>query len=118
MANSFHHVCIMGDFNCPDIDWNLFSSHTGISNNFLSLCYEIPLYQFVSLPTRGNNILDLVLASSQDIIENVELHPPPGFSDHNMISFSLTNIFHHQTVENTIRYDFFKADYSLINSFL
>ena len=69
-------------------------------------------------PTRGNNILDLILASSPNIIENVNLHPPPGSSDHNMLSFFLTNIFHCHTPENTIKYDFFKADYTLINAYL
>lgn len=36
--------------------------------------------QYVMEPTRGNNILDLILSNSQMLVENV--HVVPGVSDH------------------------------------
>ena len=45
------------------------------------------LIQLVNSPTREENILDLVLVSSPDIVDNLIV--AEAFSDHNAITFSI-----------------------------
>jgi len=47
------------------------------------------LTQLVDTPTRGNNILDLVLCSDVLCCDSVCLLPPIGTSDHAVVSMSL-----------------------------
>jgi len=53
------------------------------------LCYQNGLTQFVDQPTRNNNILDLVLSSSNKIISDINILPPIGASDHNVVMFDM-----------------------------
>ena len=43
----------------------------------------------VHVPTRGGNILDLILSTEQNMVENVEVVESLGSSDHNSIEFSV-----------------------------
>ena len=38
-------------------------------------------------PTRGENVLDIVLSSQKEFIDNVRICEPLGYSDHNQIYF-------------------------------
>ena len=49
--------------------------------------FSYGLTQFVKQSTRDNNILDLVLSTSVKIISNIDILPPIGTSDHNVIVF-------------------------------
>ena len=40
-------------------------------------------------PTRGENILDIVLSSQKELEDNVKIHEPFGNSDHNQIHFDI-----------------------------
>ena len=40
-------------------------------------------------PTREENLLDLVLSSQNELVENVKIHEPSGNSDHNQIHFDI-----------------------------
>lgn len=51
-------VFLFGDFNLPQIDWNLLFSPCNTSSQFISLTLDFNLVQVVNKPTRGNNILD------------------------------------------------------------
>jgi len=46
---------VVGDFNCPKIDWNNYSSHDYISKLSLSWAVTNGYFQFVNSATRGNN---------------------------------------------------------------
>ena len=37
-------------------------------------------------PTRGKNVLDIVLSSQKEFVDNVNICEPLGCSDHNQIS--------------------------------
>ncbi|MBW6351706.1 hypothetical protein, partial [Pseudomonas aeruginosa] len=50
---------------------------------------ESSLYQFVRTPTRGNNVLDIVLATKEELIENLNVGDEFSNSDHRTITFSL-----------------------------
>ena len=43
------------------------------------------LYQLVNEPTKGSNILDLVLTNKDNFIGNLEIGGPLGNSDHSEI---------------------------------
>ena len=54
---------VLGDLNCPNINWYTgHSSSDCINSKFASFVAEFGLYQFVDFPTRGSNILDVILS--------------------------------------------------------
>ena len=40
-------------------------------------------------PIRGENVLDIVLSSQKELVDNVKIHEPLGNSDHNQIHFDM-----------------------------
>ena len=40
-------------------------------------------------PTRGENVLYIVLSSQKELVDNVKIHEPLGNSDHNQIQFDI-----------------------------
>jgi len=66
------HVLLMGDFNFPNIDW---ANHTATSTAdnltkaFVKVVEESFLTQHVTLPTRNNSVLDLILSSEPDLVK-------------------------------------------------
>ena len=107
---------IMGDFNHPDIRWNSLDSSKE-SAKFLLLVQNCFLTQHVLEPTRGDNVLDLILSSNKELVDNVTVVEPLGTSDHSQIHFNLT-------VKTGSRYskqrkrDFKKGDYVQMRSYL
>ena len=81
-------IVMMGDFNLPVSKWgepvNLHHGHDLYTN-----LKESSLTQLVHLPTRGNNILDLVLTTNEDLIENLTVDNKISNSDHRAITFDL-----------------------------
>ncbi|GMT09751.1 hypothetical protein PFISCL1PPCAC_1048, partial [Pristionchus fissidentatus] len=105
---------ITGDFNLPDIDWPLFKENvTPASQLLVDLCQSIKLAQLVKDPTRKGNILDLVLCNSPGLISNTEVGNPFDISDHQTVQFQLS--LSHSVPVFTLRRDYKKADYALIN---
>ncbi|GMT31320.1 hypothetical protein PFISCL1PPCAC_22617, partial [Pristionchus fissidentatus] len=75
---SHEFPCIFtGDFNYPEIDWSTLSSP--VHSDLLDFASDHNLSQFVSFPTRHQNILDLVFCN-KDIIHNIS--PSIPLSDH------------------------------------
>lgn len=63
------NLLLFGDFNFPDVSWSsLTADASRDSREFLELCLLFNLTQVVLSPTRGDNILDLVLTSSPDLV--------------------------------------------------
>ena len=69
---------IIGDFNHGHIQWKSLESTGGEDQQFLFL-----------EPTRGENVLDIVLSSQKELVDNVKIHEPLGNSDHNQIHFDI-----------------------------
>ena len=66
------------------------SREYGVRNQqFLCLVQDSFLTQHVLEPTRGDNVLDTVLSSQKEFVDNVKLHEPLGNSDHNQIHFEI-----------------------------
>ncbi len=79
---------IFGDFNLPVTKWGEpINSHTGLG--LYRNLQESSLYQLVNKPTRGENILDLILATDDNLVNNVEVGDEFSTSDHRIISFNL-----------------------------
>ena len=58
-------VILGGDFNLPDIDWDNYTikgtqTSRDINDSFLRMSADLNLQQVVNIPTRGDNILDLL----------------------------------------------------------
>ena len=80
---------IMGDFNHGHIQWNSLESTGSEDQQFLFLIQDSFLTQHVLEPTRGENVLDIVLSSQKELVDNVKILEPLSNSDHNQIHFDI-----------------------------
>ena len=94
----------MGDFNHGHIQWEPLESAGGDDHQFLLLTQDCFLTQHVLEPTRGGNVLDLMLSSQNELVDNV------GSSDHNQIHFNIT-VQTGNTYKNQWRRNFNKGKY-------
>ena len=79
----------MGDFNHGHIQWKSLESTGGEDQQFIFLIQDSFLTQHVLEPTRGENVLDIVLSSQNELVDNVKIHEPLGNSDHSQIHFDI-----------------------------
>lgn len=86
--SNIYDTVIMGDFNLPIPKWgehiNLHNGHDLYTN-----LLESSLCQLVHSQTRGNNILDLVLSTNDDMVDNLVVDNEYSYSDHRIITFDL-----------------------------
>ena len=82
-------LIVVGDFNLGTFGWeNTCALNNSVNYTLLlDIVYDNFLIQLVNSPTREENILDLVLVSSPDIVDNLIV--AEAFSDHNAITFSI-----------------------------
>ncbi|EYC25362.1 hypothetical protein Y032_0012g1843 [Ancylostoma ceylanicum] len=80
---------VLGDFNV-EIDTPRHSNKlpNSCSERFSTAFSSSNLIQHVLQPTRGGSILDLVLSTS-GLVKSVEILPPFGTSDHNVVHFEV-----------------------------
>ena len=90
-----YDIIVMGDFNLPAIDWETNLVKSGGSSDFIQSCNILLkfnsdnfLNQYVSCPTRGNNVLDLFLTNNSRLVSNVK-STTTSMSDHNIIDIML-----------------------------
>ena len=103
----------MGDFNHGNIKWDSLQS-TGVEDQmFLCLVQDNFLTQQVLEPTRAARVLDIVLSSQTEFVDNVVIQEPLGSSDHNRLHFNI-NIKSDQTKVKKCRRDFRKGNYKEI----
>ena len=107
----------MGDFNHGHILWNSLES-TGIEDQqFLFLIQDSFLTQHVLEPTRGENVLDIVLSSQKELVDNVKILEPLGNSDHNQIHFDI-NVKSESKNKKTYKRNFHKGNYKDVRKYL
>ena len=113
---------IIGDFNFSDVNWSYLSSKS--HNNSFSIFSEFlskhDLSQMIRSPThRHGKILDLLITSTPSKILSLEIREPFGTTcDHNMIEIKINLFTHHIAPLNIRKYNFYKADYNSINTYL
>ena len=114
---------IVGDFNIPEIDWNLWTtskSENHFSYLFLENLRDNFLEQPITKPTRwlhdtSGNVLDLCLIDNKDIVKEMDITTRLGNSDHLCIEIEL--IFPVLTENiSTKRRNFYRGDYKSLNS--
>ena len=80
---------IMGVFNYGNIKWDTQQS-TGVEDQqFVCLVQDNLLTQHVLEPTRPARVLDIVLSSQKEFVENVLVQESLGSSDHNQLHFNI-----------------------------
>ena len=100
----------MGDFNHGHIKWKSLENTGGKDQQFLFLIQDSFLIQHVLEPTRGDNVLDIVLSSQKELVDNVKIHEPLGNSDHTQIHFDI-NVKSESKNKKTYRRNFHKGNY-------
>jgi hypothetical protein len=119
------HLLILGDFNYPDINWELLTSNapsTSTSHNFVQVIQNAYWYQHVTKPTRARgqdnpHILDLVITNEEDMIGNIEHESPLGNSDHAILNI-LFNCYSDSSSAQQQRLNFNKADFNKMRDLL
>ena len=103
----------MWDFNHGNIKWDTLQS-TGVEDStFLCLVLDKFLTQHVLEPTRAARVLDIVLSSQKEFVNNVVIQEPFGSSDHNQLHFNI-KIKLDKTKVKQCRKDFRKGNYKEI----
>ena len=107
----------MGDFDHGNIKCDILQS-TGVEyqtcvcpvqDNFLT--------QHVLEPTRAAMIIDIVLSSQKEFVDNVVIQEPLGSSDHNQLHFNI-KIKSDKSKVKQCRRDFRKGNYKEIRTSL
>ena len=80
-----NRMCIGGDFNFPDIDWEVKSINNyqypkQLNKSFIDLIDSCSMEQVVNFPTRKQNTLDLLITNGPSFTN--KCIPVPGFGDH------------------------------------
>ena len=108
---------IIGAFNHVNIKRDSLQS-TGVEDQrFLCLVQDNFLTQHVLKPTRAARVLDIVLSSQKEFVDNVVIQEPLGSSDHNQLHFNI-NIKSDKTKVKQCRTDFRKGNYEEIRKSL
>ena len=79
----------MGDFNHGNIKWDSQQSTWVEDQKFLCLVQDNFLTQHVFEPTRAARVLDIVLSSQKEFVDNVVIQEPLGSSDRNQLHFNI-----------------------------
>ena len=86
------------------------TEHSGRGPKFVCLVQDNFLTQHVLEPTRAARVLDIVLSSQKEFVDNVVMQEPLGSSDHNQLHFNI-NIKSDKTKVKQCRRDFRKGNY-------
>ena len=80
-------IIIGGDFNHPDINWEDLSTRNSdhAAKSLLGFMSEHFLSQYVNVPTRNDNILDLLLTNNSNLILHTSAEKTP-MSDHKIVT--------------------------------
>jgi len=132
MESPIPDIMFLGDFNFPNIIWPQGSiqkvgtlSEQSQASKLIEVTDDLFLKQIVTIPTRGQNILDLVFTSNSDLVYDL-FSTPTVFSDHNMIEIRLNRGEEHyaqketqtQEVPNLCKHNYHKANWTEINTSL
>ena len=112
-------VIICGDFNFPQINWNLNTVQGGETTDqhkFLDATQDAFLHQHVHHFTRVRgddqpSLLDLVFTREPLEVENMKFKSPIGTSDHCLLTFTMLMEGFQQQQEVGSRRNFFKGNY-------
>ena len=116
----FNHVCVLGDLNIPDIDWETVTSTSGsnLTREFCSFVNDFSLTQLVFSSThKHGNILDLILTNQPERFSDVETWPEMYDSDHFPVVSNLRVKMPTRRGVPRVVFDYSRADYNGLNRF-
>ena len=87
------------------------------TNDLYFLIQDSFLTQRVLEPARRENVLDIVLSSQKELVDNVKMHEPLGNSDHNQIHFDI-NVKSESKNKKTYRRNFHKGNFKDVRKYL
>ena len=90
---SKHQALITGDFNYPGINWETLEADS-TSQGFLDLTHDCFLIQHFSVSTRNNNILNLVMTTDANMVENTQVIEHFCNNDHDIVVWDLVHTTH------------------------
>ena len=92
--SKFNKICIFGDFNFPDVNWDgIWNGNK--SNEIIENFRDVFLIQKVTNPTcfregqKPPTVDDLVFVNEESLISDIEYSVPLGKSDHLILSLEL-----------------------------
>ena len=94
----------MGDFNYREINWEVMQTSTSESRILLDIVQDNMWTQHVTKPTRLNSLLDLVITSNPDMVDEVEVVEHLGKSDHCILKWETTFLTMTEPVKPTRDY--------------
>ena len=119
LSSRYNNILICGDFNFPKIRWKsptVTSSGTD-EIQFIDQLDDFYLTQLNTLPTRGSNVLDLVITNIPNQVENISKldRTESGlFTDHDTIVFNLkTSIKAAPKLNRTVS-DYLRGDINVL----
>ena len=121
---NYSHICIVGDLNYRDINWEAHSTPHGENSKeakFIETARDCFLHQHIKNPTRrrGNDeptLLDLVLTDEVMQVSDIGHHAPLGKSDHFVITFKFHCYLDYSKDKESFSYG--KADYDGMRQYL
>ena len=122
--NHYGPTIILGDFNCPNINWLTMLRPTEyVSQKLFDFAVCNGFIQCIRDPTRGDSILDLLLINDPLLLSNVEVTEPFSSSDHCIINadFVYDTLVQHGSLpsNSTIkRYNWKDGDYVAMSDYL
>ena len=108
-------MVICGDINLPSISWDSVNSASGANElPFIGALHDHFLMQINNSPTRGNNILDLVITSAPEHTKVTEVLPPDKagvFTDHCVVLFEYNSFVNAPSHPRKFVYDYANGDF-------
>jgi len=116
--DQFHYFLLMGDFNFPEIDWNIFQvnaadNHPAVS--FMNCIQDLFLHQHVLEPTHYRhgqtaNILDLVFTNGEELVTDLLCTVPIGKSQHSTLTWTVT-CYLQRSFTSTVKHCYNRANF-------
>ena len=120
-GRKYSHLCFVGDFNLPSIDWNTeqVSSTANPDHLLLEAMKSSYLHQHVHQHTRVRgsdtpSTLDLILTNEEGMVSDLQVQAPLGASDHALITFKFHCYVDEAKSKTVYKYD--KGDYAAMIS--
>ena len=100
---------VIGDFNYREINWEIMQAGSRKSSDFLDVVMDNLWSQHVTEPTRLDSLLDLVMTSNPNMVDEVEVMAHLGHSDHCMVQWEMN--YHVELEQPLPTRDFKNAKY-------
>ena len=110
------NIVIAGDFNIHNKSWLGSTKTTRVGEFAEEVCASHGVSQHVSMPTRGNNPLDLILTDFPEGV-STRVMPPLGLSDHAVVIADVNLRMFRETRTTRVVWRYAKADWSRLKHY-